>query len=338
MSEAREVYEDRRIRVAYPAKWKRVDSKGTAPGQCLLRPGQRIYLLVEVTDSNGADIYRDKYGPHAYTMDHMHLRYLGDISAASTVGTASEATFVLPDGTKQPLYCFGYVEHGDEDNRLVLELQIHQSAPEDSYRAFVDQVTIEKVDGGTCQEYDNSVVDVTHNELNTLTTDGGPHLLLPHAFQDSWQGLDESFDPLDPAGDFGRACAALGDGDIAAIAVGDGVALVINDHSTWTCSDINTSRDQMHIYIPKGWGGEDIVVLMEDAQTNRTKGTYANTGIVIDLPTDGVTHMYAGDSPGETAYGQYRLPLKSGRYRVEHWTYAPAREQSVEVYRLSLIA
>lgn len=142
--------------------------------------------------------------------------------------------------------------------------------------------------------------------------DGGPHLLLPSALASEWKGVENPDDVLDPATDYGRACAAS-DERIALLPVGDGHALVLPNPpmTAWAAGPDGS----IELYILESWSTEDLDALIDEA---RAAAPSPSTGALQWKVADGgAVLMFAGDTVEDAVYETVHVPLQAGLYMVE---------------------
>jgi hypothetical protein len=166
-----------------------------------------------------------------------------------------------------------------------------------------------------------------------LACDGGPHLVLPKGLSKQWKGAGSSISAiLSPTGDYGRACAATTNQQMALISVGSGQAMVLADPpmSAWGRSP----EGWIDIYYLDAWKDTDTDALLKRAVAATPTAAMTDTGGVLTLTQAGLILLYAGDSPGNTAYGEYPIPIEPGNYRILKGQYKVGKTEEVNIYRL----
>ena len=143
--------------------------------------------------------------------------------------------------------------------------------------------------------------------------DGGPHLLLPSALASEWMGVENPDDVLDPATDYGRACAASDKG-IALLPVGDGHALVLGPTPPMTAWTV-APDGSIEVYILESWSTDDLDALIDEARAAPPSSSPG--ALQWRVPDGGAILMFAGDTVDAAAYGTMPIPLQAGLYRVE---------------------
>lgn len=165
-----------------------------------------------------------------------------------------------------------------------------------------------------------------------LACDGGPHLVIPTRLLPAWHGSRINLtNPLDPATDYGRACAIKG--KFALITVGSGKALVLADPpmSTWTrISD----GGQLAIVVLNGWGDMNLDGLVDRALADLPADKMTDTGERWSIEGSELTHLYAGDEAAKSVYGVYSMPVESSTYRILEGRHRPGGRDDVSIYRL----
>jgi hypothetical protein len=98
------------------------------------------------------------------------------------------------------------------------------------------------------------------SKFNYLACEGGPHLVLPKSLRSNWQGIRSPADALNPASEYGKACAAVANQRMATIAVGSGRAILLQDPpmSAWGRSP----EGWVDLYYLEAWSDEDLDALI----------------------------------------------------------------------------
>jgi hypothetical protein len=169
------------------------------------------------------------------------------------------------------------------------------------------------------------------SKYSYVACDGGPHLLLPAALAGAWSGAPSPAAVLNPASDYGRACAAAAHAQMAAIPVGNGSALVFDNPpmSAW-----GTSSDGLvEVYYLKSWTDADLDALITRATAALPTASLKDSGNVFALTQPDAFLLFAGDTPTNSAYGVARVRIASGTYHVLVGTYS-GKGGSITIYRL----
>jgi hypothetical protein len=164
-----------------------------------------------------------------------------------------------------------------------------------------------------------------------LAADGGPHLLLPVEAAGAWKGVSSMAAVLDPKSDYGRACAATANAQMALIPVDPASALVFADPpmTAW-----GKSRDGLvEVYYLGAWTGMNLDALIAKATAALPTASLTDSGATLQLHEPDAFLLFAGDTPRSTAYGVHRVTILAGKYNVLVGTYS-ANGESVTVYRL----
>jgi len=169
------------------------------------------------------------------------------------------------------------------------------------------------------------------NQFSYLAADGGPHMLLPVDLAPSWSGVGSLLGALSPKSDYGRACTATANSQIAGLAVGAGTALVFSSPpmTAWG----RFADGLVEVYDLKGWTSTNLDALICRATGSLPTSALVDTGLKLRLEQPDAFLLYAGDTPTSTAYGVHRIPLAAGTYHVLAGNYSGPGE-AVTVYRL----
>ncbi|RPJ60862.1 MAG: hypothetical protein EHM23_01980 [Acidobacteria bacterium] len=152
-------------------------------------------------------------------------------------------------------------------------------------------------------------------EVQCFATDGGPHMILPNAARDSWNGVGEDFDDiLDPSTDYGRAC--LVEEPVGLLSVGNHQALVLSGSPPMSGWMKGPQPDSIDVLVFNRWSEEGPEELAEKIVPKLTSKDFANTGLKWTVEGDGATLMSAVDRPGNSAYGEIPMRLSSGAYEI----------------------
>lgn len=170
------------------------------------------------------------------------------------------------------------------------------------------------------------------SDFDYLACDGGPHLVLSKELNGQWKGAPSMSAVLSPTSDYGRACAATTNQLMALISVGKGQAMVLANPplSAWGRSP----EGWIDIYDLEAWADTNTDAMLKRAIAATPTSGMTNTGKVMTLTQTGMTLLFAGDSPGNTAYGQYSIPIDPGSYRVIEGHYKSGAKEEVYIYRL----
>jgi hypothetical protein len=162
-------------------------------------------------------------------------------------------------------------------------------------------------------------------DFDYLACDGGPHLVLPKEFSGHWKGAGSLLNVLNPSSDYGRACAAVSTQHIALIPVGSGQALVLDDPplSAWG----HSPEGWIDIYDLQAWPTMDTDSLIKCAVAAVPTSAMTNTTKTITLTQPGLILLFAGDKPGQTAYGEYSIPIEPGKYQILEGHHHPSTNE-----------
>jgi hypothetical protein len=164
-----------------------------------------------------------------------------------------------------------------------------------------------------------------------LAADGGPHMLLPVDVASSWSGTGSLLGALNPKSDYGRACTATANSQIAGLSVGNGTALVFSNPPMTACG--KSSDGLVEVYDLEGWTNTNLDALIQRATSSLPTSSLVDTKLKLRLQQPDAFLLYAGDTPTQTAYGVHRVPLAAGTYHVLSGKYSGPGE-AVTVYRL----
>jgi hypothetical protein len=169
------------------------------------------------------------------------------------------------------------------------------------------------------------------NKYAYVSADGGPHMLLPVQAALAWTGVSSAAAVMDPKSDYGRACAATTNVQMASIAVGSTRALVFADPpmTAW-----GTSADGLvEIYYLDSWTGMNLDGLIDKATAALPTGAMTKTAATFTMSQPDAFLLFAGDTPDSSAYGVERVTIAPGTYNVFTGTYSKNGE-IVIIYRL----
>ena len=171
------------------------------------------------------------------------------------------------------------------------------------------------------------------SEFEYLACDGGPHLVLPKELSGQWKGSGGSvLAAMNPLGDYRRACAAVTNQHMALIPVGSGQAMVLASPpmSGWGRSP----EGWIDIYYLEAWVDTNIDAMVKRAVAATPTSAMSDTGKVITLTKSGLVLLFAGDTPGSSAYGEYAIPIEAGSYCILEGHYKSRNWEELYVYRL----
>jgi hypothetical protein len=149
---------------------------------------------------------------------------------------------------------------------------------------------------------------------NYFVCDGGPHLLLPRSVRNHWGGMGGNYDPLDPTTDYGRACKV--EPPFGLIQVGESHALVLADSPAMSAWGPALPEGTINLFIFEEWKTTDLDALTDHALAAIPAENMLDTGVRWNLTEEGLSLMFAGDQPGNAAYGEMQIPTVPGIYWV----------------------
>jgi hypothetical protein len=164
-----------------------------------------------------------------------------------------------------------------------------------------------------------------------LAADGGPHLLLPAQAAGNWTGAPTMLAVMNPASDYGRACAAVKNKQMALIPVGSASAVVFADPpmTAW-----GKSADGLaEVYYLKSWTGMDLDALIAKASAALPTASLTDSGSTLQFDKPDAFLLFAGDTPSNVAYALHRVAVPVGTYKILVGSYS-GQGESVTVYRL----
>jgi hypothetical protein len=164
-----------------------------------------------------------------------------------------------------------------------------------------------------------------------LAADGGPHLLLPAQAAGNWTGAPSMLAVMNPSSDYGRACAATANKQMALIPVGSASAIVFANPpmTAWGKS----ADGFVEVYYLKAWTSTDLDALIAKATAALPTASLTDSGTTLRLDQPDAFLLFAGDTPSNVAYGVHRVTVPVGTYKILVGTYS-GLGQSVTVYRL----
>ncbi|MEZ6052000.1 MAG: hypothetical protein R3C02_11515 [Planctomycetaceae bacterium] len=166
-----------------------------------------------------------------------------------------------------------------------------------------------------------------------LVCDGGPHLALPAELSGDWKGAPSISAVTNPSSDYGRAMTATSADPIALITVGSGEAIVLQDPpmTAWG----NPTEEGVDLYQLLDWRTMKLDDLIDQAVATTPTLSMSDTGLSVSLTEPDLVLLFAGDRPGDTAYGEYRIPLSSGNYRILEGRFSDPASGTLNIYRLA---
>lgn len=169
-------------------------------------------------------------------------------------------------------------------------------------------------------------------EFEYLACDGGPHLVLPSELSKQWKGAGSPLAVLNPLSDYRRACDAVTNQHMALITVGSGQAMVLADPplSAWGRSP----EGWIDIYYLDGWSDTDTDAMVKRAVAATPTSAMTDSGKMMTLTKPGLILLFAGDKPGNTAYGEFSIPIDPGAYRILEGRYKNGNTEELQIYRL----
>lgn len=196
--------------------------------------------------------------------------------------------------------------------------------------AYLDAPQYEQQTGGLPETNSPKVAGM--NDFDYLACDGGPHLVLPKELGRQWKGAGSVLAALNPFSDYGKACAAVANQRMAFISVGNGQAMVLADPplSAWGRSP----ESWVDIYYLEAWADTNTDTMIKRAVSATPTTAMADTGKVMILKEAGLILLFAGDTPGNTAYGESAIPINPGSYRILEGHYKSGTKEEMFIYRL----
>jgi hypothetical protein len=170
------------------------------------------------------------------------------------------------------------------------------------------------------------------SKFSYVAADGGPHLFLPAEAAGAWSGAPSMFSVMTSTSDYGRACAATSNAQMALISVGSSSALVFAN-PPMTASG-KSADGLVEIYYLKSWSNTDLDSLISKATAALPTAALTDSTKVVRLENPDAFLLYAGDTPSSVAYSIHRVAISAGTYKILHGTYS-APGESVTIYRLS---
>lgn len=143
-------------------------------------------------------------------------------------------------------------------------------------------------------------------------SDGGPFVLMPSELRDKWKGVENMLDPLDPKTDYGKACTITG--DFGVIDVRDNQCLVVD--APLMAVDLKKPDKSLSIYLLKQWKSQNLDSMIDQSAEEAENRAFTNTGKTVELKTDQLTFMWAGDVYGNCVYAFTDLNLPNGLYQI----------------------
>jgi immunity protein 21 of polymorphic toxin system len=146
-----------------------------------------------------------------------------------------------------------------------------------------------------------------------LTSDGGPHLLLPNSGREYW-GKNHPVDVLTPGSDYQRACKI--EPPFGFVDIGHTKGLVLAGNPMITTWGELPDKSGIDVCVFESWKSDNVDVLQTLALTAQSAANFSSMGLDWVIPEGGLTLMYSGDRPGHSEYGEVSVPLKAGTYQV----------------------
>ena len=196
--------------------------------------------------------------------------------------------------------------------------------------AYLDSPAYTQQTGGT--NSGSSPKTPGMSEFEYLACDGGPHLVLPSELSLQWKGAGSLLGVVNPLSQYRRAVDAVTNQHMALISVGTGQAMVLADPplSAWGRSP----EGWIDIYYLDAWPDTNIDAMLKRAVAATATGAMTNTGKVMTLTKPGLILLFAGDKPGNTAYGEHPIPIPPGSYQILEAHYKGGATEEVHMYRL----
>jgi hypothetical protein len=163
------------------------------------------------------------------------------------------------------------------------------------------------------------------------SADGGPHIVLPDALRGAWAG-----GAFTGSGDYARACAVTG--RFGLIPVGSANALVLAGSPGMVAFAPAADGGAADVIILEEWANTNLDGLIDRALAATPTKAMTDTGKTWQVSGGGLTMIFAGDKPGDTAYGEERTPVPDGTYRLFEGLHKPKPLESVVICRLVPLA
>jgi hypothetical protein len=196
--------------------------------------------------------------------------------------------------------------------------------------AYLDSLSSSRTNGDAAQA--NAQKPAGMSEFDYLACDGGPHLVLPKELSKNWKGTGSILGAINPFSDYRKACDAVSSQQMALISVGAGQAMVLADPplSAWGRSP----EGWIDIYYLNAWADTNTDAMIKRAVAVTPTSAMTDTGKPMTLKESGLILLFAGDSPGNTAYGENAIPIAPGTYRILEGHYKAGTTEEIFIYRL----
>lgn len=148
-------------------------------------------------------------------------------------------------------------------------------------------------------------------------SDGGPFVLITSEVKGKWRGVENILNPLDPKTDYGKACSSIISG------VKDGFGIISAHASKVLVVDAPmlamepvSKNDTLDIYILKEWKTTDMDSMIEQCKKDLSNKAFRATGETIEMRTNDVTFMWAGDVYGKCVCAFSDFKMQKGKYEL----------------------
>src|SRR6266404_8875267 len=128
----------------------------------------------------------------------------------------------------------------------------------------------------------NTIAPAGMNKYAYLAADGGPHMLLPAEAAGAWSGAPSMLSVANPRSDYGRACAATANAQMAVIPVGSTSALVFGPNPPMTAWGKSVDG-LIEVYYLTSWTGMQLDALVAKASAALATSSMTDPGAVLNF-------------------------------------------------------
>jgi hypothetical protein len=140
--------------------------------------------------------------------------------------------------------------------------------------------------------------------------DGGPHILLPDELRGAWRGGNG----ISTSDDYARAGKVTG--SFGLIPVGSGQGLVLAGSPGMAAIATRSDGRGADVIVLESWTSDNLDALIDESLAALPTGKLTDTKKTLTITASGATLIFAGDRPGNTAYGEERIKLEPGPYAL----------------------